>query len=311
MTNSRKSALIIGASGFIGSHVAQYFSREGWQVAGLGTRPPENYPLQDLGAYYQLTLPADELGDIVRQIQPQVCIHCAGRASVYHSLQDPLADFKAHVEITLNVLNILRLAAPSCRLVFISSAAVYGNPEMLPVSEDRPLRPISPYGFHKLMGEQLCTEFHQVYGLPTATVRIFSAYGIGLRRQVLWDICQKAGHQPVLALHGTGLESRDFINVWDVARGIHHLVERAPFQAEAYNLASGKETTIEELAKLVVAFWGGKIPIEFDGVNPQGNPLNWQADISRISRLGFIPEITLAKGVKAYVDWRKIEALEQ
>jgi UDP-glucose 4-epimerase len=304
-----KSVFVIGVTGFIGRYVAHRFAQKGWKVLGLGTRPPENAPQQDLTGYYQLILPSDDLNGLVQLIQPQMCIHCAGRASVANSLNDPLADFKAQVEITFNVLNAMRLGAPRCRLIYLSSAAVYGNPESLPIMEDHPLRPVSPYGFHKLIGEKLCAEFSEIYGVPTAIVRIFSAYGTGLRRQVIADLCYKALTEPVLRLHGTGSESRDFINVRDVAQGIYLLAEGAPCQAEAYNLASGRETTIKELAELVVALSGRKIAIDFDRQNPKGNPLNWQADISRMSQLEFVPTITLEKGLKAYADWCRIEVL--
>lgn len=304
-----KSVFIIGVTGFIGRQVAHHFAQKGWKVVGLGTRPPENAPQQDLSGYYQVILPSDDLNGLVKLLHPHVCIHCAGRASVANSLANPLADFQAHVEMTFNVLNAMRLEAPRCRVIFLSSAAVYGNPESLPISEDQPLRPVSPYGFHKLIGEKLCAEFSEIYGVPTGIARIFSAYGTGLRRQVIADLCYKTLTEPVLRLHGTGAESRDFINVRDVAQGIYLLAERAPCTAEAYNLASGKETTIQELAELVVACSGPNIAIEFDGQNPKGNPLNWQADISRMSRLGFIPTIALNKGVTAYADWCRIEVL--
>jgi len=304
-----KSVLVTGVSGFIGRYVAHYFFQQGWKVLGLDARTPENAPQQDLAGYYQITLPSNDLSSLLKQVQPRVCVHCAGRASVANSLANPLADFQAHVEMTFNVLNAMRLEAPRCRVIFLSSAAVYGDPESLPISEDQPLRPVSPYGFHKLMGEKLCAEFSEIYGVPTGIVRIFSAYGTGLRRQVIADLCYKSLTEPVLRLHGTGAESRDFINVRDVAHGIYLLAERAPCTAEAYNLASGKETTIQELAELVVACSGRNIAIEFDGQNPKGNPLNWQADMSRMSRLGFVPTIALNKGVKAYADWCRIEVL--
>jgi UDP-glucose 4-epimerase len=304
-----KSVFIIGVTGFIGRYVARCFSQKGWKVAGLGTRPPENAPQQDLSGYYQLILPSTDLNGLVKLIQPQVCIHCAGRASVANSLNDPLTDFEAQVEITFNVLNAMRLEGPRCRVIFLSSAAVYGNPESLPIREDHTLRPISPYGFHKLIGEKLCAEFSEIYGVPTALVRVFSAYGAGLRRQVIFDMCYKALTEPVLRLHGTGAESRDFINVRDVAQGIYLLAERAPCEAEAYNLASGKETTIKELAELAVALSGRNIAIDFDRQNPKGNPLNWQAEIGRIAQLGFVPAIALEKGVKAFADWCRIEVL--
>ena len=306
-----KSVFVIGVTGFIGRHVAHHFAKKGWKVLGLGTRPPENAPQPDLAGYYQLTLPSNDLSALIKLIQPQVCVHCAGRSSVANSLDNPWADFQAHVEITFNVLNAMRLEAPGCRVISLSSAAVYGNPASLPIREDHNLRPVSPYGFHKLIGENLFAEFSEIYGVPTTIVRIFSAYGTGLRRQVIYDLCYQALTEPVLRLHGTGAESRDFINIRDVAKGIYLLAERAPCQAEAYNLASGRETTIKELAELVAALSGRNQAIDFDRLNPQGNPLNWQADISRIAQLGFVPTIALEKGVKAYADWCRIEVLGQ
>lgn len=304
-----KSVLVIGVAGFIGRAVAHLFSQNGWKVLGLDARPPEHAPQPDLAGYYNVNLPANDLSSLLQRIEPHVCVHCAGRASVANSLDDPAADFAAHVEVTFNVLNAMRVAAPGCRVIFLSSAAVYGNPASLPIREDHDLRPVSPYGFHKLMGEKLCAEFSEIYGVPTAVARIFSAYGTGLRRQVIYDLCYRALTEPVLRLRGTGAESRDFINCRDVAHGLYVLAERAPCQGEVYNLASGQETTIRELAEMVVALSGRNLAIDFDGHNPPGNPLNWRADISRLAHLGFVPTIPLDQGVKAYADWCQIELI--
>jgi UDP-glucose 4-epimerase len=306
-----KTVLITGVTGFIGRQVAHQFATQGWGVVGMGTRPPENAPRQDLRHYYQLVLPSEHLDAIIKQTNPQVCIHCAGRASVGLSFDDPAADFNTGVELTFGLLNALRLQARSCRTIFLSSAAVYGNPKILPIQENHETRPISPYGFHKLICEELLREFNQVYGLPTVAVRIFSAYGVGLRRQVLWDLCQKAFTQPALLLRGTGNESRDFIHGRDVARAIYLLAERAPCEGEVFNLASGIETRIKELVELIVAQIGKEITVAFDGNNPLGNPLNWQADISRLAALGYTPVTSLEDGVKIYTDWCRMEVLGQ
>lgn len=306
-----KSVLITGVTGFIGRYVAREFAENGWRVIGTGTRAPENAPVEHLESYHQLTLPSQALGQIVEQAGPQVCVHCAGRASVGLSFNNPEADFSSSVEITFNLLNFLRIYAPKCRTVFLSSAAVYGNPEALPVSEDLNPRPISPYGFHKLMCETLCTEFFRIFGLPTIIVRIFSSYGVGLRRQVLWDLCLKAFTNSSLHLQGTGSESRDFIHVHDAARALYLLAEKAPGEAEVFNLGSGTETTIKQLAELIVAEIGNEISISFDGINPKGNPLNWKADIRRITELGFIPETPIEAGIKNLVNWCRMEIVEE
>ncbi|MGA7932345.1 MAG: NAD-dependent epimerase/dehydratase family protein [Kovacikia sp.] len=304
-----KTVLITGVAGFIGRYVARQFAEEGWNVIGLGTRPGENAPMQSLSLYQQLRLPSDHLADLVQQIQPHVCIHCAARASVNLSVTEPDQDFSASVDVTFNLVNTLRLYAPQCRLIYLSSAAVYGNPKTLPISESQTPQPISPYGFHRLMSEQICAEFSKIYGLPTSIVRIFSAYGPGLRRQVLWDMCHKALTQPILKLQGTGTESRDFIHVRDIGKAIYVLAKHGPCQAEVYNLASGVETTIKELSNLVLEHLERNIAIEFDGVIRAGDPLNWKADITNIKQFGFTPEVSLQRGISVYAQWCRAEVM--
>ncbi len=302
-----KTALITGVSGFIGKVAARHFMDKGWAVVGLDTRMDETGFDPSLFHFHRITLPSEELIDTVQQTQPQVCVHCAGPASVDLSMAEPAVDFAASVQTTFHLLDTLRRFAPACRVVYLSSAAVYGNPESLPIRETEKPSPISPYGFHKLVGETLCAEFSKVYGLPTAAVRIFSAYGVGLRRQVLWDICRKALTEPSVRLRGTGKESRDFINVEDVARAIFLLVQKASFHFEIYNLGSGIETTIKELSTLILDGLGLHLAVEFDGKITPGTPLNWRADISRLVRVGFRPEVSLERGIRAFTEWCRSE----
>ncbi|KAA0893321.1 NAD-dependent epimerase/dehydratase family protein [Oryzomonas rubra] len=302
-----KSVLITGAAGFLGRYTAQFFSELGCTVIGIDSIPPENAPLAHLTAYHNVKLPDKALDDLLRTLSPDVCIHCAGRASVPLSVSDPSADFYTNTVLTFEVLEALRLHAPACRFILLSSAAVYGNPQTLPVNEEQPASPISPYGFHKWQCEQLCSEFARIYGLKTASVRIFSAYGPGLRRQVLWDMCFKVITGHALKLQGTGRESRDFIHARDVAKALHIVAANAPMQGETYNLASGNETTILELASLVLDALNEGCSPQFDGVIPQGNPVNWQADITKLHALGFTPDIPLKQGIRTFATWCRAE----
>ena len=302
-----KSVLVIGVAGFIGRYIARYFSEQKWLVVGIDSSPPENAPLANLSKYYRLYLPDAELVGILQETSPDICIHCAGRASVGQSMADPRADFHSGTVLTFEILNALRLHTPNCRFIFLSSAAVYGNPESLPIKENHSLAPISPYGFHKRQCEQLCLEFTKIYNLQTAIVRIFSAYGPGLRRQVLWDICQKAIANDSLQLQGTGEESRDFIHALDIARALLVVAQSAPMEANIYNLASGREVAIAELANLILdALEYNNAPL-FNNTVPTGTPLNWQADISKLSALGFSPSVPLEKGIKTFANWCRAE----
>jgi UDP-glucose 4-epimerase len=301
------SILVTGVAGFLGRYISRHFFRQGWYVIGIDNSPPENAPLGNLSAYYRLKLPDPNLSQYLQQHSPQICIHCAGRASVGLSVTDPAADYYANTALTLEILNALRLNAPKCRFIYLSSAAVYGNPQSLPVSEDQPPSPVSPYGFHKWQGEQLCWEFTKVYGLPTASVRIFSAYGPGLRRQVVWDICQKAIAQNSLILQGTGKESRDFIHALDIAKALDTIATSAPMQGEVYNLGTGREVAISDLAVMVLGALGCDYTPDFDGIVPVATPLNWQADIAKLNNLGFNASVPLEQGIKTFANWCKAE----
>ena len=308
MTQDKPTVLITGVTGFIGRYVARQLALMGWTTIGIGTRPPENAPQQNLTHYYQLALPSSELAAIIRHNEPQICIHCAGRASVALSVEDPAADFAVNADVTFSILNALRCWAPQCKVINLSSAAVYGNPQSLPIREDHTPRPISPYGFHKLVGEQLCSEFSTVYGLPTASLRVFSAYGPGLRRQVLWDICYKIITQNRLNLSGTGNESRDFIHVLDVVNAIVAIATSELMNGDVYNLGTGQEVTILALAQTILeALDCDSIIPEFDGVAPEGTPLNWQADITKLQSLGFSPSVPLDRGIKTFAYWCRAE----
>ncbi len=299
-----KTCLITGARGFLGARIASEFVGGGYRVAGLGREVvlPDQIAALGLASYRTAELSGPALSEMLAAEQPDVVVHAAGPASVTDSVGDPALDFQGTVGVTFEVLEAVRRSAPRARVVTLSSAAVYGNPAVLPVSECAAIAPVSPYGFHKHIAETLLHEFHQLHGISACAARIFSAYGSGLRRQVLWDVCEKAGAGSV-GLFGTGEETRDFIHADDVARAVRVLAENAPMRGEAHNVASGVETSIRELAEQVVALVSPDAPVVFSGVSRAGDPLRWRADISSIRALGFEPHVPLADGVAEYCQW--------
>ena len=301
------TVLITGAAGFLGRHIAREFAQTGWKVSGVDVVAAENSGLGPNAEYTRLALPSPAFAELLQHTQPVALIHCAGRASVANSLTDPAADFCDGTVLTFEVLEALRVTAPRCRFVLLSSAAVYGNPRTLPVTEEHACAPLSPYGYHKRQGELLCEEFARLFAIPTVVVRIFSAYGPGLRRQVVWDICRQALTETELRLRGTGGESRDFIHAADVARALRCVVQNAPCTGEIYNLASGIETTIAELADRILRQLGRDIPAHFDGAQTPGDPLHWRGDISRLRALGDEPRVTLERGLESFAAWCSAE----
>jgi UDP-glucose 4-epimerase len=306
-TPAHKVILITGVSGFIGRALARHFTKQQYKVYGVDRIPSENAPIADLKGYEQIELPNPRLIQLLANWQPDVLIHCAGRASVPAAMQDPHADFHDGPILTFELLEALRQNLPECAFILLSSAAVYGNPSRLPISEDASLQPVSAYGYHKWQSEIMCAEFANVFGLHTASARVFSAYGPGLRRQVIWDIVHKALTQPGIRLQGTGQESRDFIHVQDIAHGLEAILINAPLQGEGYNLASGVETRIVDLAGLILHEIENPPPLTFSGEVPPGTPNNWQADIKQISKLGFHPQVALGDGISNFVAWCRSE----
>lgn len=294
------SIVVTGAQGFLGAAIGRYFREQGREVLGLSRRQSNSQDASWRATNYSL----EDLIDLFSKQKPFAVVHAAGGASVAASVADPRADFAAGPALTGTLLEALKLASPATKFIFLSSAAVYGNPHALPVSEEAPRRPVSPYGRHKMACEDLCAEYGQSQAVPCAVARIFSAYGPGLRKQVLWDLCVKLSRsKESLALQGTGAESRDFIHSRDVALALDLILTHGATDGSPYNLAVGAETTIRSLAEDLCRLIGVSPALEFDGHVPEGNPLRWQADMSRLEQLGFAPTISLAEGLREYTAW--------
>src|SRR5664279_2015724 len=212
-----RTILITGAQGFIGRHVARAAALRGDRVVGigLGEWTEETWRKWGLSAWHEVELTVENL--VSCAVVPDVVVHCAGSASVGFSIENPAQDFRNTVSTTLEVLEYMRTHAPDAALVYPSSGAVYSRATQLPIGEDAQLDAISPYGFHTKIAEDLCRSYGGSFGTRLAIVRIFSAYGIELRKQLLWDACRKAALGD-RHFGGTGRETRDWLSLEDVAR---------------------------------------------------------------------------------------------
>ena len=303
MRSAAPKILVTGGGGFIGQHVIRAYLDAAWIVMAVGRGAARLKGGCERLYRVELALPDPAFPEALEAFDPELVVHCAGPNSVDHSLVDARSDFYATAAVTFECLDALRQRAPRARFINLSSAAVYGNPLRLPISETSAAAPVSPYGFHKLLAERICQEFHQIYGLRTLSLRVFSAYGEGLRRQVIWDICDKARGEKRVLLRGTGAECRDFIHAQDIVQAIRRAADEALFEGECYNVASGRSLTIKELAEIIVPRFGSDREVAFTGLNPHQTPINWRADITRLEGLGFKTETSLESGLARYVTW--------
>lgn len=275
--------LITGISGFIGGSVGRYAAHAGHAVIGTGRLQQAR---QEWPGLYTAAAGVEELATLMRDFLPDVLINAAGTASVGASLADPLGDFRGSVQTCAEVLEAVRRSGTGPLVVVLSSAAVYGNPASLPVSEDASLQPISPYGFHKTACELLAREYAECFGLKTITCRFFSVFGSAQRRLLVWEIYQQlAGPEKTAWLDGTGEETRDFLYIDDLAVALLELIKTfrtSDGECRIINVASGIETSVLTLAELLRDLVAPEKEIRCRGNLRQNDPLRWCADISRL-----------------------------
>ena len=246
----------------------------------------------------------DEFMNILN-IKPDYIFHCAGNSSIQKSIKDPFNDFYNNSFLTFKFLDSIRQFTPNSKIFFFSSAAVYGDPKKLPISEKDTPNPISPYGFHKFFSENICEEFSKLYSLNIVVLRIFSAYGEGLRRQIFYDLMEKFTNDDEILLRGTGKESRDFIHVFDICRAIEIIMNTKNKSLEIFNIGNGKEITIENIASIFLDYLNSEKFIKFDNERNLGMPLNWKSDITKLNNIGFKQSIPFQKGIEDYIKWYK------
>ncbi|MBM6759078.1 NAD-dependent epimerase/dehydratase family protein [Bacteroides mediterraneensis] len=295
--------LVIGSKGFIGSHCVDFFSHKN-EVWGCDVLIDYNTP-----NYLFIESVDSDFQDIFLNHKFDVCINCSGAASVPFSIENPYHDFQLNTLNVYKILESIRKFCPECRYISMSSAAVYGNPTQLPIKESSTLAPVSPYGIHKVMAEQICKEFSDFWNIKTCCIRIFSAYGPRLRKQLLWDISQKAIKQDKVLLYGTGNETRDFIYVSDVVSIINLAITHSDFNGEVINAANGKQETIANIANLMLKALSIDKSIIFNQEVRPGDPLNWEADITKIQNWGYTQQFNIETGINNYVSWLKENGL--
>ena len=307
------SIWITGANGFIGRHLVRELASSGHAVHGVGhgALDPADARALGLQTWINGEVDAANLNALaVAHGVPSHVFHLAGGSSVGLSMERPFEDFSRTVASTARLLEWLRSFAPDSRLIVVSSAAVYGAEHAGPIRESAALAPMSPYGHHKLMMEQLCQSYVQSFGIRCAVVRLFSVYGPNLRKQLLWDICSRLhSEQSTLTLGGTGAEIRDWTDVRDVVRLLARVAEGARQDGfDVINGGSGRGVSVAGIAEGLIGHWGGKTALQFSGVARPGDPTSLLADNGRVLDMSFDWRIPLERGLADYVAWFKDQA---
>jgi UDP-glucose 4-epimerase len=303
-----KRVLITGGAGFIGSHIADAYLRQGatvWIVDDLSSGKPGNVPA---GArLVHMDIRDGRLDDVFREAGGfDVISHHAAQIDVRISVQDPRRDAAVNIDGFLNVAeNALRHGCG--RFVFVSSGGVvYGEPERRPSPESLPKRPLSPYGVSKLAAELYLHYYANIRGLEYAAVRYSNVYG---PRQdphgeagVVAIFSTRIGAGTPLTIFGDGEQTRDYVFVGDVVAANLLVAEAelpapADLDVRAFNVGTGTETSVNELARTLMAAAQVEVPLQYAPARP-GELRRSCLDAGRLRQLGWSPQVTLQQGLR-------------
>lgn len=288
--------LVLGANGFIGRRVREILGERHAVV-------PADIDFSPDPGFLHIDPEHPDFLWLVERAGADAIVNCSGAASVPASFEAPYRDYTLNTLRIAQLLEAIRVSRRATRLVHLSSAAVYGNPTSFPIRESEVGIPLSPYGWHKRQAELICEEYSRTHGIETISLRIFSAYGPGLRKQIFWDVFQKSLRSGTVELFGTGEETRDFIYIDDLALAIERVLEHATFDGRTVNTASGIAVPIRQAVTVLLDHLGSGCTPRFSGTARRGDPTHWEADIGYLRSLGFQPRFDINSGLQRTARW--------
>lgn len=294
-----RTVVVTGGCGYIGSHVARAFKQNGDQVTIID-RVYRAHTLKDIDGYTISDFASDESLALIINTSPDIIVHCAGTSLVGPSVSDPGEYYNNNIAKTIRMLNVIKDMPKKPVIMFSSSAAVYGEPESWPVTEENDIQPISPYGATKAMTERILSDYFKAYSLNSMCFRYFNAAGA---EPVNFNLGQEpeATHLVARALEASiagraitingsdfdtedGTCIRDYIHVWDIARahvsGASYLLDDYPqCGAHVYNLGTGKGTSNLQIVNYINDKY--KLPFVNFGEPRAGDPATLVASAVR------------------------------
>lgn len=304
---SRISRVVVtGGAGFIGSRLVRGLLGRGYSVVVLDNFCSGSWEnLRGLRGGDEFEVVDGDVRDrrVVRKVMKGAdgIVHLAALIDVEASVKDPFETHEVNVNGTLNVLHEAVKAGVK-RFIFASSTAVYGDANPLPLKEDYPPRPISPYAASKAAAEGYCLAFNKCYGLETVILRYFNVYGPGQRNSaysgVITRFLENTFKGEPLTVYGDGCQTRDFIYVDDVVEATILALEGEGLESKTFNVCTGNPTSVNELIEVVRTIAGKNLKVVYDKPR-KGDIRNNYGDPSKAEKiLGFKAKTSLEKGIE-------------
>ncbi|MDT2644465.1 NAD-dependent epimerase/dehydratase family protein [Enterococcus dongliensis] len=311
--------LITGGAGFIGSTLANHVSKENSVIVidDLSMGKEENLVKNSNLRFIKGSVTDSELMDeILSKNTFDYIFHFAAVASVADSVERPVDTHQINFESVLMLLELVRKYQKNLkRLIFSSSAAVYGDEPTLPKKEESAICPLTPYAIDKFAAEQYVLAYNHLYGINTSAVRFFNVYGPNQNPEspysgvisILVDRYKKVqtGEDTQFTLFGDGSQSRDFVFIEDVIQALLLIADKKESLGKQFNVGTGNAITLNELIAVIDKSLGIKLPIAYQPER-DGDIKESVSDITRLKNLGFIPSFTIDEGIKKYLVSEKL-----
>jgi UDP-glucose 4-epimerase len=302
-----KNVLVTGGAGFIGSHLVDALVSLSANVTVLDNLSAGSE--KNLNPKATFCLGGVEDWEVTRKSlkDMQFVYHLAADATTKESSMGwdiPRRTLEEDVIGTLNIFRAITEHNLDARVIYASSAAVYGEPLFTPISEDHPTNPLSPYGISKLAGEKIALAYFKEYGIDAVAIRIFNTYGPRQPRYVIFDLLNKLRtDRTKLLVLGTPDVVRDYCYVSDMVNALI-LAASEGVGGQVYNVSGESPISIGNLVDLILAQLGltGTVDVQYSGHSWKGDITKMVGDISKIKKLGFVPRIPIEDGLKMMLE---------
>ncbi|RJQ34494.1 NAD-dependent epimerase/dehydratase family protein [Candidatus Parcubacteria bacterium] len=301
--------LVTGGAGFIGSHVVDKLLSDGHSVAVVDDFSSGNELNVRKGVtYHRTNLNDPKLADVLREEKPEAICHLAAKTNMRESLDDPFSDIEGNVRGLVALLELATKKYPIKKFVFsCTGGALYGDPEYVPVDENHPTRPTSPYGISKLSGEKYLYYYNAVHNLPSISLRYSNVYGPRNERKkhngAVTVFIQRVLKGEPIKINGSGEQTRDFIFVEDVARANAAAVSADIKGADVCNISGGSETSVNSMIEIIEKHAGKKAQVEHAPEIKGEIMRSFMSNQKAKDVLGWSPSASVDDGIKKTVEY--------